>query len=73
MHQVVFVTGEAGIGKTTLLEAFLAKVAARELSAAKPVLVGRGSALESVGGNEPYLPFLDALSGPRAPARQASW
>lgn len=61
MRQMVFVTGEAGIGKTTLVESFAAKVAARELSAAKPVLVGRGSSLESVGGNEPYLPFLDSI------------
>lgn len=60
MRQTVFVTGEAGIGKTTLVEAFVAEVAARKLSAEKPALVGRGTSLESVGGNEPYLPFLDA-------------
>jgi predicted ATPase len=54
-RQVVFVAGEAGIGKTTLIETFLA------VSAASQALAARGQAVEQVGAREPYLPVLDAL------------
>ena len=37
MRQVVFVTGEAGLGKTTLVEAFVA-----ELANQGPLWIGRG-------------------------------
>jgi DNA-binding winged helix-turn-helix (wHTH) protein/predicted ATPase len=53
-REVVFVTGEAGIGKTTLVEAFVAGLDASLLRA-------RGQCLEQYGGGEPYLPLLDAL------------
>jgi predicted ATPase/DNA-binding winged helix-turn-helix (wHTH) protein len=53
--QIVFVTGEAGIGKTTLVEAFLKTVGAN-------VCVLRGQCLEQYGSGEAYLPILDALS-----------
>jgi predicted ATPase/DNA-binding winged helix-turn-helix (wHTH) protein len=53
--QIVFVTGEAGIGKTTLVEAFLKGVDAN-------VCVLRGQCLEQYGSGEAYLPILDALS-----------
>jgi predicted ATPase/DNA-binding winged helix-turn-helix (wHTH) protein len=55
--QVVFVTGEAGIGKTTLVEAFLEQ-------AAEPrnVWIARGQCLEQYGSGEAYLPVLDAFS-----------
>ncbi|HET9556529.1 MAG TPA: AAA family ATPase, partial [Actinomycetota bacterium] len=55
-RQLVFVTGEAGIGKSTLVEAFAAGVE-RERAG----LVARGQCLEQRGGPEPYLPVFDAL------------
>jgi DNA-binding winged helix-turn-helix (wHTH) protein/tetratricopeptide (TPR) repeat protein len=55
-RQVVFVTGEAGIGKSTLVEAFAAGV-----ERAGAGLVARGQCLEQRGAPEPYLPVFDAL------------
>ena len=54
-RQLVFVTGEPGIGKTTLIQTFLAGSAAIQL------LVAGGQAVEQVGSREPYLAVLDAL------------
>jgi DNA-binding winged helix-turn-helix (wHTH) protein/tetratricopeptide (TPR) repeat protein len=54
--QVVFVTGEAGIGKTTLLEAFL-----RSVVTARTVRICSGQCLEQYGMSEAYLPVLDAI------------
>jgi predicted ATPase/DNA-binding winged helix-turn-helix (wHTH) protein len=56
MRQVGFVTGEAGIGKTTLVDAFVTQVAATEA-----VWCGRGQCIEQYGAGEAYLPLLDAL------------
>jgi DNA-binding winged helix-turn-helix (wHTH) protein len=56
-HQTVFVTGEAGIGKTTLVEAFL-----QEVRSGSNVLVGQGQCLEQYGSGEAYLPVLEAFS-----------
>jgi len=56
-RQVVFVTGEAGIGKTTLVEAFLQSVR-RDSN----VWVGQGQCLEQYGAGEAYLPVLEAVS-----------
>src|SRR5215213_1950755 len=53
--QTVFVTGEAGIGKTTLVEAFLEQLGPK-------VCILRGQCLEQYGSSEAYLPILDALS-----------
>ena len=55
-RQVVFVTGEAGIGKTTLVDAFVAQMAATEA-----VWSARGQCIEHHGAGEPYLPLLEAL------------
>jgi DNA-binding winged helix-turn-helix (wHTH) protein/predicted ATPase len=55
-RQVVFVTGEAGIGKTTLVEAFAAAVAGGRAGR-----VARGQCLEQRGTPDPYLPVFDAL------------
>jgi DNA-binding winged helix-turn-helix (wHTH) protein/tetratricopeptide (TPR) repeat protein len=55
VRQVVFVTGEAGIGKTALVDAFLGDL----LRA--PCLVARGQCIEQYGPAEPFLPLLDAL------------
>jgi predicted ATPase/DNA-binding winged helix-turn-helix (wHTH) protein len=56
IRQVVFVTGEAGIGKTTLVDAFVAQVVATEA-----VWLGRGLCIEQYGAGEAYLPLLAAL------------
>jgi len=53
--QVMFITGEAGIGKTTLVETFLEKLGS-------DVCVLRGQCLEQYGSGEAYLPVLDAIS-----------
>jgi DNA-binding winged helix-turn-helix (wHTH) protein/tetratricopeptide (TPR) repeat protein len=53
-RQLVFVTGEPGIGKTTLVEAFVADVG-------DGVRVGRGQCVDQYGAGEPYLPVLEAL------------
>ncbi|HKQ73096.1 MAG TPA: AAA family ATPase [Blastocatellia bacterium] len=55
--QMVFVTGEAGIGKTTLVEAFLQSVARDQ-----KIWVGQGQCLEQYGACEAYLPVLEAIS-----------
>jgi predicted ATPase/transcriptional regulator with XRE-family HTH domain len=55
--QVVFVTGEAGIGKTTLIEVF-----ARSLATEPNVRICSGQCLAQYGMGEAYLPILDAIS-----------
>jgi DNA-binding winged helix-turn-helix (wHTH) protein len=55
-RQVVFITGEAGIGKTTLLDLF------EQRAASKPILrIARGQCVEGFGGKEAYYPVLEAL------------
>ena len=51
------VAGEAGIGKTTLVEDFLADLTAR----GKACAIGRGRCSERLAGSEAYLPILEAL------------
>jgi DNA-binding winged helix-turn-helix (wHTH) protein len=55
-RQVVFVTGEAGLGKTTLIETFIA-----DLRGFGALWIGRGQCLEHYGAGEAYLPVLEAL------------
>ena len=55
-RQVVWVTGEAGIGKTAVVEAFRARVAQ-----APAVLLAAGQCVEHYGSEEAYLPVLEAL------------
>ena len=57
-RQIVFVTGEAGIGKTALVDTF-----ARYLAFDRTIRIGRGQCLEQYGTSEAYLPILDAMSG----------
>jgi predicted ATPase len=51
------VTGEPGLGKTTLVEDFLDELAA----GGRPHSIGRGCCSERLAGAEAYLPFLEAL------------
>jgi DNA-binding NtrC family response regulator/tetratricopeptide (TPR) repeat protein len=54
-RRVVLVTGEPGIGKTTLGDVFLASIAGR------PDVWGvRGQCVDHYGAGEPYLPVLEA-------------
>src|SRR5262245_45128723 len=55
-RQVVFVTGEPGIGKTTLVDAWCADRATEA-----PLWVARGQCLDQHGVGEAYLPGLEAL------------
>jgi predicted ATPase/DNA-binding winged helix-turn-helix (wHTH) protein len=55
-RQVVFITGEAGIGKTSLIDAFVA-----HLTLPEAVRVGRGQCIEHYGAGEAYLPLFEAL------------
>ena len=55
-RQLVLVSGEAGIGKTTLVETFLA-----ETLLPKGTRVARGECLEHFGPGEPFLPVTDAF------------
>ncbi len=56
VRQIVLVTGEAGIGKTTLVEAWVAQVTATDT-----IWLGRGQCIEQHGAGEAYLPLLEAL------------
>ena len=65
-RQVLFVTGEAGMGKTALVEACVTALAAR-----KTAWIGWGQCVEHYGPGTGYLPVLEALSrlcrGPAGP------
>jgi DNA-binding winged helix-turn-helix (wHTH) protein len=56
-RQIVFITGEPGIGKTSLSEEFQRQTAARETS----VRIARGQCVEGFGSKEPFYPVLEAL------------
>ncbi len=51
------VTGEPGIGKTTIVEQFVSELAAND----EPCHVARGRCSERLSGTEAYLPLLEAL------------
>src|SRR5262249_52379470 len=55
-RQVGFLTGPAGIGKTTVIDAFMAQVA-REPN----LWLVRGQCIDHYGAGEAYLPVLEAL------------
>lgn len=56
-RHIVFVTGEAGIGKTSVVQAFLEPAA--QMSG---IRIARGQCLEHYGAGEAYLPVLDGFS-----------
>ncbi len=55
-RRVIFVTGEAGIGKTTLVDAFHQQAARNHT-----LRVARGQCVEGFGGKEAYYPMLESL------------
>ncbi|HEY7492587.1 MAG TPA: AAA family ATPase [Candidatus Tectomicrobia bacterium] len=55
-RQVGIIAGEPGIGKTALVETFIAQVAARN-----DLWVGHGQCVDQYGAGEAYLPVLEAL------------
>ena len=55
-HQLGFMSGEVGIGKTTVVDLFLAR-----LAAGSSVRIARGQCAEPHGSGEPYLPLFGAL------------
>ena len=57
-RQIVFITGEAGIGKTSLVDEFLQRAA----TDVPEIRIARGSSIEGYGGKEAYYPVLEALS-----------
>jgi predicted ATPase/DNA-binding winged helix-turn-helix (wHTH) protein len=56
-RQIVFVTGEPGIGKTTLIELFLAEAAGGDR-----LRIAQGRCVETHGAGEAYLPLLEAMT-----------
>ncbi len=57
-RQMVFVTGEPGIGKTALVDKFQRQAAAKF----PRILIARGQCVEGYGGKESYYPMFEALS-----------
>src|SRR6266478_3850521 len=55
-RQVIFITGEAGVGKTTLVDEFHQSASLRS-----NLRVVRGQCVEGFGGKEAYYPVLEAL------------
>jgi DNA-binding winged helix-turn-helix (wHTH) protein/predicted ATPase len=55
-RRIAFIAGEAGIGKTALVEAF-----AFDAAQQGNVLIGHGQCIEHYGAGEAYLPLLEAL------------
>jgi DNA-binding winged helix-turn-helix (wHTH) protein len=56
-RQIVFITGEPGIGKTSLAGEFQRQTAASEPS----IRIARGQCVEGFGSKEPFYPMLEAL------------
>ena len=55
-RRIGFIAGEAGMGKTALVDAFVAAVAS-----ASDVRICRGQCVDQYGGGEAYMPILEAL------------
>ena len=56
VRQIVLLAGEAGLGKTALVDMFLTQV-----TSGLPLWVARGQCIAHYGAGEAYLPVLDAL------------
>ncbi len=57
VRRVVFVSGEPGIGKSTIISAFLDSV-----TGDRAVRIAQGQCVEQYGAGEPYMPILDGLT-----------
>jgi len=55
-RRIGFIVGEAGIGKTTLVDAFAAQA-----ESGVPLWIGHGQCVDQYGAGEAYLPLLEAL------------
>lgn len=55
--QLAFITGEAGIGKSTLVDGFVSSI----VRSRADVRIGRGQCVDTYGVDEPYMPVLEAL------------
>jgi DNA-binding winged helix-turn-helix (wHTH) protein len=55
-RQVLFITGEAGIGKTALIDAFC-----RQVCSENQIDIARGQSVEGFGGKEAYYPVTEVL------------
>src|SRR5690242_1739490 len=55
--RIVFITGEPGIGKTSLSDEFLRRARKQQFG----ILISHGRCVEQYGTGEAYLPFLDAM------------
>jgi DNA-binding winged helix-turn-helix (wHTH) protein/tetratricopeptide (TPR) repeat protein len=67
-RQIAFVTGEQGIGKTTLVDEFLDRVNDKQSAQSSPVSrpkiwETRGQCIKSHGACEAYMPLWEALTG----------
>ena len=56
VRQIVFITGEAGLGKTTVIDTFIEEARDRGLQ-----WIGRGQCIEHYGVGEAYMPMLEAF------------
>jgi DNA-binding winged helix-turn-helix (wHTH) protein/tetratricopeptide (TPR) repeat protein len=64
-QQFIWITGEAGVGKTTLVQSLVSELG--------PTICAQGQCIEQFGAGEPYLPVLEALgSACRRDGRLAS-
>jgi predicted ATPase len=54
-RQMFWVAGEAGVGKSTLIDSFVSELA--------PIKCAHGQCVEQFGAGEPYLPVLEAIAG----------
>ncbi len=65
-RQILFVVGEAGIGKSTLVDAFV-----RHVALPAGALVARGACVDQLGTGEAYLPVFTAMTALCRSARGA--